>query len=244
MTGTYHIIAAFSEDAQNFLIDEGGTGEVSLQIEEVLPAEIGITDATQSVIVFLAVSLTAPSASAVVSNDLVMTASAAGAVSVIFLVDGSEVGESLMSPFSVTIDSNLFSDGMHRLQAAARGASGQLAYSPPVIVSVQNVGVPVLSGTILTPASIRLDWTAARGAAGYKISQDDSVTDVGNVLTLTAASLAPGTHSFKVKSYNTGGFESAFSNEIAVAPTAIQVLYDTATGALLYDTATGAVLKD
>jgi len=118
------------------------------------------TSATVTVTVFNdvtppTVAVTAPSALAVVSGAAVaVTGTASDNVAVAgvqFKLDGLPLGaEDTSSPFAVTWDTSLVSNGTHTLTATARDAAGNLATSAGIVVVVTNGGDTVPPVVALT----------------------------------------------------------------------------------------------
>jgi len=89
-----------------------------------------------------AVSVTAPTAAATVSNTITVTASASdsgGVAGVRFKLDGANAGsEDTSAPYSINWDTTTSLNGSHTLQAVARDAAGNSSTSPAVQVTVSN----------------------------------------------------------------------------------------------------------
>jgi hypothetical protein len=90
------------------------------------------------------VNVTAPTAGAVLSGSVPLTATAADAGSSVtkveFLVDGSVVGMSTTSPFGVMWNSATVANGSHTVAARATDGAGNVTTSAGVVVSVNNAG--------------------------------------------------------------------------------------------------------
>lgn len=103
------------------------------------------------------VSMTAPSASSIVSGTITISASAAdniGVAGVQFKVDGQNIGsEDVASPYSVNWDSALVADGSHTVSAVARDAVGNVSTAPSLTVTVSNIVVTPPSSTPNPPSS-------------------------------------------------------------------------------------------
>lgn len=117
------------------------------------------------------VSLTSPTGG-VVRNTVTLTATAddvqTGIASVAFLVDGSVVGSTTQAPFSFSLDTSPFSNGVHTLQAQATNGVGQTQLSAAVSVTVDNAG-----SVDLTPGS------DGEGGVGSDLTPDNSVAADG-----------------------------------------------------------------
>lgn len=88
------------------------------------------------------VSVTAPSAGAIVSGTVSLAATATddvGVVGVQFKVDGGPVGaEDTTSPYAASWTSQSVGNGSHTVTAVARDAAGNVTTSSPVTVTVSN----------------------------------------------------------------------------------------------------------
>ena len=91
------------------------------------------------------VSITAPAAGNV-SGTINVTATAAdnvGVVGVQFLLNGANLGtEDLVSPYSITWNTQSSANGSYTLTARARDAGGNTTVSSPVSVTVSNASEP------------------------------------------------------------------------------------------------------
>lgn len=91
------------------------------------------------------VSVTAPTASSILSGVVVVTADATddyGVVGVQFQVDGNDVGiEDTDAPFAVNWFTTTVANGLHTITAVARDAAGNEATSSGVVVDVENTDV-------------------------------------------------------------------------------------------------------
>ena len=122
------------------------------------------------------ISITAPSAGAVVRGPVTFTAAAAdniGVAGVQFRIDGVNVGaEDTAAPYAISWDTASSADGSHALTAIARDAAGNVATAAAIIVTSDNSGpavaitapdgTAVVSGTI-TVAADATDNTAVAG---------------------------------------------------------------------------------
>lgn len=88
------------------------------------------------------VAISAPASQATVSNAITVTATAtdneSGVASVSFHVDGISIGADPSSPYSVSWNTRVFSNGVHSITARAVDREGNPAESQAVIVTVQN----------------------------------------------------------------------------------------------------------
>lgn len=90
-----------------------------------------------------AVSLTAPSASATISNTTTVSATASDNIAVArvqFKLDGVNIGaEDTSSPYSISWDTTTTTNGVHLLTAVAHDSAGNSAVSASVSVTVNNI---------------------------------------------------------------------------------------------------------
>ena len=118
------------------------------------------------------VSLTAPSANAVLSNTVTLSVTAidntggSGVSNVAFLVDGVAVGSNSSAPYSITWNSKSLVNGSHTIQARAQDAAGNQASSSSMAVTVQNPVVTFLSGLIGYWPFEETSGTMAKDASG------------------------------------------------------------------------------
>jgi chitodextrinase len=111
------------------------------------------------------VSITAPSASATVAGTISVSASASddvGVVGVQFKLDGANLdAEDTTSPYSLSWNTTLVSNGAHTLTAVARDAAGNSSTSAGVSVTVDNAA-PVISAvasSAVSSSSATITWT-------------------------------------------------------------------------------------
>ncbi len=99
-----------------------------------------------------AVTVTAPGTGSTVSNTVTATVNAidnaggSGVASVVFLVDGSNVGSDSSAPYSLVWDSRTVANGIHTLQARALDAAGNQATSATINLNVQNAAPSLADG--------------------------------------------------------------------------------------------------
>lgn len=135
------------------------------------------------------VSITAPAASSSVSGSVAVTATASddvGVVGVQFKLDGTNLGaEATTTPYTVTWNTLLSSNGVHNLTATARDAVGSSTQSAVVAVTVSNVVTPVPT-PVPTPMNVR---------------QSLEIGPKGNVHMQNAKVLSISTNSLTVKTW-------------------------------------------
>ena len=128
------------------------------------------------------VSLTAPAGGSTVSGKTVsLTASASdasGISKVDFLADGTLVGSSTVSPYSLSWDSTTVSNGSHSLSAKAYDTAGNTSTSSAVTVNVNNTqtGQPDLVITNVT-------WSPPSPATGDQVTFSATVKNSGSAAT-------------------------------------------------------------
>ena len=134
------------------------------------------------------ISLTAPLNGAVVRDTIAVSANASdniGVAGVQFKLDGANLdAEDTASPYSISWDTKISSNGAHTLSAVARDAAGNTGTSPAVNVTVNNVSnqAPVLNP--IGPKTVN---------EGALLTFTISATDAdGDTLTYTATGLPMG----------------------------------------------------
>jgi hypothetical protein len=138
------------------------------------------------------VALTAPVGGAAPSCTVVVSATASdnvGVASVQFRLDGSNLGSPVTaSPYSISWNTTLVSNGAHALTAMARDAVGNSAVSAPVNVTVNNAIAPAPGSTVQDVV-----WTSAvkvtvAGNSLKKTSGCDGCADAGAISSQSIAS--------------------------------------------------------
>ena len=130
------------------------------------------------------VTLTAPTANATTSGTISLTATSSDNVAVTgvqFYVDGITQGTSgTSSPYSVSWNTRLVSDGPHTVSAVARDAAGNQATST-ITSKVDNTG-PVISAASSTPgvSTSTITWTTNESS--------DTLVEYGPTTTYTSSS--------------------------------------------------------
>jgi hypothetical protein len=214
------IVDCYAEDsAGNFAIDS---------------FDVTVQDTTKPT-----VSITSPSNNQEVSGVIGITVQAGDAVAVAYVdlhVDGTYLGTDLDSPYDdFEIDTTLYSDGTHKLQAQAIDEYGNTASSTIVAIVVDNSVQPGINEpptvTILSPAS----GSTVKGTVSVSVSASDSDGSVSKVEfyvdgVLVATSEAGTTHTFswdtttlsngnhviKAKAYDNNGNSSEDSHTVDV----------------------------
>ncbi len=141
------------------------------------------------------VSITAPAAAATVSGSAVTVSADAsdnvGVTSAQFLLDGANLGSAdTTSPYSISWDSTLASDGAHTLSARASDAAGNTATSAAITVTVDNAA-PVISAvasSAITDTLATITWTT--GETADSRVEYGLTTAYGSLTTLDTALVA------------------------------------------------------
>lgn len=142
------------------------------------------------------VSVTSPSAGAVVSGTTTLQASATdnvGVTGVWFTVDGTTVGtEDQSAPFQVSWNSRTVSNGAHTIRAVARDAAGNTATSAPVTITVSNSTADTTAPTVSLTAPA--NGATVSGTVTVSASASDNVGVTSVQFTLNGVNLgAPDT---------------------------------------------------
>jgi len=123
------------------------------------------------------VSVTAPAASADVSGTVTLTATATASSTygltisqVTFMVDGTAVGTTSTSPYSVMWNSATVANGSYAVTAKATDSMGDTATSPAIEITVQNTTAApaALTATQIFPAPM----SRASGMADLTVEHD------------------------------------------------------------------------
>jgi Domain of unknown function (DUF4082)/Bacterial Ig domain len=100
-------------------------------------------------------ALTAPANGATITGTVTVSANASdnlGVAGVQFKLDGVNLGaEDTTSPYSVSWNSTLTSNGSHTLTAVARDLVGNVTTSAPIVVTLSNVDVVPPTATVTSP---------------------------------------------------------------------------------------------
>ena len=141
-----------------------GQALTAADVLQVYNASGGMADAPPSV------SISAPGAGTTVHGTFTAIAGAAddaGVAGVQFFVDGIASGpEDTAAPFTATIDTYRYAEGLHTLTAVARDAAGNTASSPASSVVFDNIAIMPL-GDSLTYGFVN-DGNADNEAGGYR----------------------------------------------------------------------------
>jgi Domain of unknown function (DUF4082)/Bacterial Ig domain len=170
-------------DGPNGVFNYGASG---------FPADTWFSDSYSVDVVFTpdltmpTVSMTAPANGASISGNAVTVSATAsdnlGIAGVQFKIDGASLGaEDTTSPYSISWNSNLTSNGTHTLTAVARDSAGNLTTSAPVSVTVFNVdttpptvsiSAPVNTGTVRGAVSVTAAAADNQGVIGVQFLVD------------------------------------------------------------------------
>jgi archaellum component FlaF (FlaF/FlaG flagellin family) len=149
LTNGAHTISARAVDSSG---NERATTPISLTINNPPPPTPDTTAPS--------VTLSAPSAGSTLSGMVTLTATASDNVAVAtvgFLIDGSQIGSTTLSPYKLSLDSTSLTNGAHTLSARAVDSSGNAKTSATVAVTVNNAPPPPpplpSGGTFTTLAS-------------------------------------------------------------------------------------------
>ena len=206
-----------------------------------------------------AVTITAPAQAATVSGAVTIAAQASdniGVAGVQFTLDGANLsGEDTTAPYGITWDTAAVANGTHRLRASARDAAGNVAVTPDVTVTVQNVSdttPPAVSGLAAATTSngATISWSTNEPADAQVESGPTaaygSQSALNGSLTLShtqaLSGLSPSTlYHYRVRSRDGAG-NLALSADSTFTTSAVQV-----TGALVhytFDQASGTSATD
>lgn len=167
------------------------------------------------------VNVTAPAAGATVSGSSVaLTATAtdsSGVSKVDFLVDGTLIGTSTVSPYSLSWDSTIVSNGTHSITARATDAAGNVGTSSAVSVSVNNTvaGQPDL---VVTSVS----WSPPSPATGDQVTFSATIKNNGTGATPAGTTVGI--------AFQVDGQEVTWSDNVTTALSAGQSRTQTANG--------------
>ncbi|HEY8053929.1 MAG: CHRD domain-containing protein [Steroidobacterales bacterium] len=146
------------------------------------------------------VGLTAPAANATVSGTVALTATAAAATMnglsvarVDFMVDGTNVGTAMTSPYTVNWDSTKVADGSHAVTAKVTDSVNGTATTPATTVTVKNTAAAAVA---MAPSQVfPAPQSGASGMANITVKLETGATR-GTVqlrgVTATAVSINEG----------------------------------------------------
>ncbi|HEY6360483.1 MAG TPA: Ig-like domain-containing protein, partial [Vicinamibacterales bacterium] len=110
----------------------------------------------------MVITITAPTAGAMLSGAITVSADASGAglAGVQFRLDGTALGaEDTSAPYAIPWDTRATSNGSHTLTAVARDAAGNTTTSSPVTVTVSNTSSAPASATRFENTDISIAYT-------------------------------------------------------------------------------------
>ena len=170
------------------------------------------------------VSMTAPANGAAVSGaNVTVSATAAdntGVAGVQFKVDGVNLGaEVTASPYTISWNSTVASNGTHNLTAVARDAAANTTTSAPVTVTVNNpdtfpptVSMTAPAGGAIVAGNVTVSATASdnNGVVGLQFLLDGAslgaeVTSSPYSITWNASTTTNGTHSLAARARDAAG---------------------------------------
>jgi hypothetical protein len=166
------------------------------------------------------VALSAPTASATVAGNVMVTASATdnvGVAGVWFTLDGANLGsETASGPYQTAWTTTATTNGSHVLRAFARDAAGNTAGSPSVTVNVSNAVADTTHPTVTVSAPA--NGATVSGTVSVAASASDNVAVVGVQFKLDGANLsAEDTLSPYSVSWSTTGASNGSHTLVAVA---------------------------
>lgn len=163
------------------------------------------------------VSLTSPTNGSTVSGNTAVSASASdnvGVAGVQFRLDGVNLGaEDTTSPYSISWNTALTTNGSHALTAIARDTSNNQTASNSINVNVNNItdttapSVPTnLTAIPVSSSQINLSWTASTdniGVTGYRIYRNGTQIATSPTNSYSNTSLSASTaYSYAVSAYD------------------------------------------
>src|SRR5207249_3265045 len=168
------------------------------------------------------VSIASPAAGATVSGTVDVTATAAdnvGVGGVQFLLDGNLLGaEDTTAPYSVAWNTTTAANGTHTLAAHARDASGNVATSAAVTVTVFNdliaptvsIASPAAGATVSGTVDVRATAADNVGVGGVQFLLDDVADRTGDTsapcsVAWNTTTAANGTHTLAARARDASG---------------------------------------
>jgi hypothetical protein len=217
------------------------------------PVSVTVTNVTDAP---PTVSVSAPTAGAVVSGTVAIGATASddvGVAGVQFAVDGVPLGaEDTTSPYGVSWNTTSMANGTHSLTATARDSAGHTTPSSAVSVSVNNVADAPPSVTVTAPSAgqtvsgsvmLTADASDDKGVAGVQFRIDGVAFGVEDTTSPYAVSwdttkLANGGHAISAVARDTvGKLSTSASVATAVSnapapPANVRIVIEAESGAL------------
>jgi parallel beta-helix repeat protein len=213
-----HAITAVARDASGNI---GTSSAVTVDVDNTAPN----------------VAITSPANGWTVSETVLMVASASdqkGVAWVQFLVDGSLFGSQItQSPYEVSLNTHLLTDGSHEISAVAQDVTGNTATASVVSVTVDNgasqgpVPPQQVAASATSPGCASIAWqsNSEPDVTGYivyygqqSVARGDAVVyqhsrNVGNSTRLDICELETATYYLAVRAYNSRGDFSGYSAE-------------------------------
>jgi hypothetical protein len=158
------------------LVADASLLSLNATLSKVVISQAATSDTTPPSVV-----LTAPAGGAASSCTVVVSANASdnvGVASVQFKLDGSNLGSPVTaSPYSISWNTTLVSNGAHTLTAMARDAVGNSAVSAAVNVTVNNAVAPTPTSTVqdviwTSPVKVTVTGNSLQKTAGCEGCQD------------------------------------------------------------------------
>lgn len=179
-------------------------------------------------------SITAPASGSVVSGTVTVSAAASSTTPVSgvqFLLDGAPLGAALKTaPYSVNWNTTSTTNGAHTLTAKATDATGNVADSTAVAVTVSNAASTIPSLSFVSPAAnttvtgnvnISVNVSSVPKIAYVQIAVDGSaispqLTAAPYSASWNAASATTGAHTIRVVAYDTAGKSAVDSESVYI----------------------------
>lgn len=169
------------------------------------------------------VSITVPANGATISASIVFSADASddnSVTKVTFIIDSTTLAEDTNAPYSATLNSTGYSNGIHTLKAVATDNAGQTAESSISITISNVVGVDSQNPTvsITKPATNPYSWVSGNLSLQAIATDNVAVSKIefyiNNTLVATEnaaqidriwswKNVGPGTYTLKAKAYDT-----------------------------------------
>ena len=156
------------------------------QIQTDMNTPVGSADTTAPSAV-----ITGPAGGSTVSGTAPVSAAASdnvGVSGVQFLLDGAPLGtEDTSSPFAVSWDTRVATNGIHRLSATARDAMGNTGLAPEVAVTVANPPILIITGpaqgSSIASSTVNVAYATSGDPTGvdrvrFRLDNNADVTDL------------------------------------------------------------------